>query len=166
MLSKPQPESSCGKSSAEWKSTPSRSRTVLLYSARFRRRAVTTTGVGLQGCVGAVELMLKPVFHLPEICCGGARQAFGKHLTEVQFLQNTLEFVAVLGDGIKRGAGPQIEATGFESGVVAGTAVLREEGLGGDAEGLSGGDGRALGTGHDGGEQQGRKAVIYGSACM
>src|SRR5947207_670640 len=41
MLSKPWPTSSEGKSSAGWKSTPTRSRMVLLYSARLSRRIVT-----------------------------------------------------------------------------------------------------------------------------
>jgi hypothetical protein len=40
ILSKPYPESSTGNSSAGLTDTPSRSRTVLLYSARFSRRAV------------------------------------------------------------------------------------------------------------------------------
>ena len=49
MLSKPYPESSAGKSAAGFRSTPSRSRMVLLYSARFRRRAVTRPGSGRLG---------------------------------------------------------------------------------------------------------------------
>ena len=44
MLSKPLPTSSDGKSSAGVKSMPTKSRTVLLYSARFRRRIVTRPG--------------------------------------------------------------------------------------------------------------------------
>ena len=47
ILSKPQPTSSVGKSSAGRRSTPTRSQTVLLYSARFSRRAVTRPGSGL-----------------------------------------------------------------------------------------------------------------------
>ncbi len=46
MLSKPYPASSCGKSSAGRMSTPSSSLMVLLYSVRFRRRAVTRPGSG------------------------------------------------------------------------------------------------------------------------
>src|SRR5258708_29275694 len=44
MLPKPHPASSSGNSSAGRSHTPRRSRTVLLYSARFRRREVTRTG--------------------------------------------------------------------------------------------------------------------------
>ena len=44
MLSKPYPLSSAGKSAAGLKSTPRRSRIVLLYSARFSRRIVTRPG--------------------------------------------------------------------------------------------------------------------------
>ena len=44
MLSNPYPTSSAGKSAAGSKSTPHRSRIVLLYSARLSRRTVTRPG--------------------------------------------------------------------------------------------------------------------------
>ena len=56
MLSKPYPESSTGNSSAGRSVTPSRSRIVLLYSARFKRRAVTRPGLAVAAFAGTSEM--------------------------------------------------------------------------------------------------------------
>ena len=87
MLSKPSPESSVGKSCVARKSTASRSRIVLLYSLRFRRRAVTRPGSGLTFAIGFLKLACQIFQQAVDLGLRRPRHAFRRHLARADFLR-------------------------------------------------------------------------------
>ena len=84
MLSKPSPESSVGKFWSARKSTASRSRIVFVYSARFRRRAVTRPGSGLTSASARVNSFSRNVTSVA-ICSSGFSTSTGGISPDLSF---------------------------------------------------------------------------------
>ena len=119
-----------GKSSAGRRLTPSRSRTVLLYSVRFRRRKVTRPGSGGRAASAlAISRSTKPV---SSAICFARRPRlllFGRHVAVAELADDELPAVGVVGQGLERVVGLQVQLALLPPRAVTGGAVLHHERL-------------------------------------
>ena len=144
MLSKPSPESSVGKFWSARKSTASRSRIVLVYSARFNRRAVTRPGSGFIAASARVNSFSSNVDQRLDLLVRRRhRRIVRRHLAVLELRQDDLPPVAIGGERVDRPIDADVETAGRVAGVVALAAGVVEQRLGRGGERLRGCGGRA-----------------------
>ena len=139
MLSKPSPESSVGKFRSARNSTASRSRIVLVYSARFSRRAVTRPGSGFIAAsarANSVSSSLTSVL----ICSsdGGTDAPSGGISRLLSFERISSHRSRSACERLDRSIERDVEAAGEVAGVVALAAGVVEQRLGRGGEGRCG----------------------------
>ena len=130
MLSNPSPESSVGKFLSARNSMASRSRIVLVYSARFKRRAVTRPGSGFMLASARANSVSRNFTSVVDLLVG-PKHVLGRHLLRLELRQNRLPPVAIGGERLHGRVEAHVEPAGEVGGVVTLAAGLFEQRLGG-----------------------------------
>ena len=134
MLSKPYPESSCGKSSAGLRSTPSRSRIGVVVLRAVQPTDGDAARIGHGRAVDAIELEIDPRRHGGHRLRIGPRILLRRHLAGADLRERLLPGIRVAGDRVDSLERLEVQAAALAPLAVAGNAGVFEKRLDGRLE--------------------------------